>query len=208
MTRTSTQDLQDEFLTALTKGQQTMIGALRIWVDTVQTVTPRLTSIYAPLTDRLPKLPTVSLPFADRLPSAKEAVDGAYGLAEDLLANQRKFAEQVLDTAAPLLPGQQAPKAAAPDPFVVRTDPRPAAPQPKPAQPKSAAPKPAAPKPPTPKAASPKPASPKPAPRRTTAPKATAPKATAPKTAASKTAAPKAAAPKRTPSTPKPADAS
>jgi hypothetical protein len=208
MTRTSTQDLQDEFLTALTKGQQTMIGALRIWVDTVQTVTPRLTSIYAPLTDRLPKLPTVSLPFADRLPSAKEAVDGAYGLAEDLLANQRKFAEQVLDTAAPLLPGQQAPKAAAPDPFVVRTDPRPAAPQPKPAQPKSAAPKPAAPKPPTPKAASPKPASPKPAPRRTTAPKATAPKATASKATASKTAAPKAAAPKRTPSTPKPADAS
>jgi hypothetical protein len=216
MTRTSTQDLQDEFLTALSKGQQTMIGALRIWVDTVQTVTPRLTSIYAPLTDRLPKLPTVSLPFADRLPSPKEAVDGAYGLAEDLLANQRKFAEQVLDTAAPLLPGQQAPKAAAPDPFVVRTDPRPAAPQPagpkpaepkpaqpKPAQPKPAQPKPAQPKPAAPKAASPKPTSPKPAPR-----KATAPKATAPKTAASKTAAPKAAAPKRTPSTPKPADAS
>jgi hypothetical protein len=193
MTRTSTQDLQDEFLTALTKGQQTMIGALRIWVDTVQTVTPRLTSIYAPLTDRLPKLPTVSLPFADRLPSPKEAVDGAYGLAEDLLANQRKFAEQVLDAAAPLLPGQQAPKAAAPDPFVVRTDPRPAAPQPKPAQPKPAQPKPAQPKPTAPKAASPKPTSPKPAPRKATAPK---------------TAAPKAAAPKRTPSTPKPADAS
>jgi hypothetical protein len=198
MTRTSTQDLQDEFLTALTKGQQTMIGALRIWVDTVQTVTPRLTSIYAPLTDRLPKLPTVSLPFADRLPSPKEAVDGAYGLAEDLLANQRKFAEQVLDAAAPLLPGQQAPKAAAPDPFVVRTDPRPAAPQPKPAQPKAAAPK----------AASPKPASPKPAPRKATAPKATAPKATTPKNTAPKAAASKAAAPKRTPSTPKPADAS
>jgi hypothetical protein len=207
MTRTSTQDLQDEFLTALTKGQQTMIGALRIWVDTVQTVTPRLTSIYAPLTDRLPKLPTVSLPFADRLPSPKEAVDGAYGLAEELLANQRKFAEQVLDTAAPLLPGQQAPKAAAPDPFVVRTDPRPAAPQPqpqpkpaepKPAQPKPTQPKPTQPKPAAPKAASPKPTSPKPAPRKATAPKATAPKATAPKSAA----------PKRTPSTPKPADAS
>src|ERR1035438_2807206 len=93
MTRTSTQDLQEEFLTALRKGQQTMIGALRIWVETVQAVTPKLSGVYAPLTGKLPKLPNVSVPFAGKLPSPKEAVDSTYGLGEELLANQRKFAE-------------------------------------------------------------------------------------------------------------------
>ncbi|MGD0068954.1 MAG: hypothetical protein ABSB76_36675, partial [Streptosporangiaceae bacterium] len=136
MTRTSTQDMQEEFLTALRKGQQTMIGALRIWVETVQTVTPKLAGVYAPITDRLPKLSAGSVPFADKLPSPKEAVDGAYGLAEELLANQRKFAEDVLDTAAPLLPGhgQDLKLAANPKtpmkPVVVRTEPRPAGPKP------------------------------------------------------------------------------
>src|ERR1035438_3527546 len=72
MTRTSTQDLQEEFLTALRKGQQTMIGALRIWVETVQAVTPKLSGVYAPLTDKLPRLPNVSVPFAGELPSREK----------------------------------------------------------------------------------------------------------------------------------------
>ncbi len=96
MTRTSAQDLQEEFLTALRKGQKTMIEALRIWVDTV---TPRL----SPLTE---KLPNVMVPFAGQLPTPEEAVDSAYRLAEQLLANQRKFAEDVLNATVPLLPGQ------------------------------------------------------------------------------------------------------
>jgi hypothetical protein len=235
MTRTSTQDMQEEFLTALRMGQQTMIGALRIWVKTVQTVTPKLTGVYAPITDRLPKLPAVSVPFADKLPSPKEAVDGAYGLAEELLANQRKFAEDVLDTAAPLLPGhdQDLKLATTPTtpmkPVVVRTEPRPAEPRPAaavvPAQaqavvkpePKPVVPRPHAavakpePKPPA-AVAKPEPKPPaavaKPAPK-PPAPKPPAPKAAAPKAAAPKAAAPKAAAPKRTPkTTPKGADAS
>jgi hypothetical protein len=189
---TSTQDLQEEFLTALRKGQQTMIGALRIWVETVQTVTPKLTGVYAPLTDRLPRLPNVGVPFAHKLPSPRAAVGNAYGLAEELLANQRKFAEAVLDTAAPLMPRHEngvtrdATPKAAPKPVVIKTDPRPAAP--------------------------------KPAPRKATAPKAAAPKAAALKAAALKAAAPKAAtpkppaaerAPRTTPKrTPKSADAS
>jgi len=201
MTRTSTQDLQEEFLTALNQGQKTMIGALRIWVETVQAVTPKLTGMYAPLTDRLPKLPSVTVPFADKFPSPHQAVEGAYGLAEELLANQRKFAEDVLDTAAPLLPGngKSAPHGEAPKPEP-RRSPAPSAP--KPATPK--APQPAA---STPKAATPKPAAPKPAAPKAAAPKPAAPKAAAPKPAAPKAASPKATTPDPAPST-KPSSAS
>ena len=204
MTRTSTQDLQEEFLTSLRKGQKTIIGALRIWVDTVTTVTPRL----LPLTDKLPKLPNVTVPFAGKLPTPEETVDSAYGLAEQLLANQRKFADDVLALTVPLMSGRHnngttrtAPK---PEPKVVQVtpEPKPAAVVlgPKPAvaktEPKPAAvasvPKPAAVTP------EPKPAvaktEPKPAPA-----KSPAPKAAAPKTAAPKATAPKTTAAKRTP---------
>jgi hypothetical protein len=167
MTRTSTQDLQEEFLTSLRKGQKTIIGALRIWVDTVTTVTPRL----LPLTDKLPKLPNVTVPFAGKLPTPEETVDSAYGLAEQLLASQRKFADDVLALTIPLMSGRHkngttrtAPK---PEPKVVQVTPEPKAPAlvvgPKPAAPKPE-PKPAAPKPAV-VASAPKPAAPKPEPK-------------------------------------------
>jgi hypothetical protein len=229
MTRTSTQDLQEEFLTTLRKGQKTIIGALRIWVDTVTTVTPRL----SPLTDKLPKLPNVAVPFAGKLPTPEEAVDSAYGLAEQLLANQRKFADDVLALTIPLMSGRHTngttrtapqpepkhepkvvqvtpgPKPAAvvpgPKPAVAKTEPKPAAvvPGPKPAA-VVPGPKPAAVVP------GPKPAvaktEPKPAVAKTetpvaaSAPKPAAPtKSPAPKAAAPKPAAPKGTAAKRTP---------
>jgi hypothetical protein len=217
MTRTSTQDLQEEFLTTLRKGQKTIIGALRIWVDTVTTVTPRL----SPLTDKLPKMPNVAVPFAGKLPTPEEAVDSAYGLAEQLLANQRKFADDVLALTIPLMSGRHTngttrtapqpepkhepkvvqvtpgPKPAAvvpgPKPAVAKTEPEPAAvakTEPKPAA-VVPGPKPAVAKTETPVAASaPKPAAPT---------KSPAPKAAAPKAAAPKPAAPKGTAAKRTP---------
>ena len=216
MTRTSTQDLQEEFLTSLRKSQKTIIGALRIWVDTVTTVTPRL----SPLTDKLPKLPSVTVPFAGKLPTPEEAVDSAYGLAEQLLANQRKFADDMLALTIPLMSGRRAnvttktaPRpelkvvqvASKPEPKFLQVASKPAVVVP---EPKAAAPKPTEPKAavvvpefkPAVVAPEPKPAvvktepsvvasAPKPAPAKSPAPKAAAPKA----------AAPKAAAPKRTP---------
>jgi outer membrane biosynthesis protein TonB len=193
-----------------------MIGALRIWVETVQAVTPKLSGAYAPLTGKLPQLPNVGMPFADKLPSPKEAVDSAYGLAEELLANQRKFAEAVLDTTAPLMPGHEhngrnhAILTVAPKPVVIKAEPRPA--EPKPAETKPAEPKPAEPKPaavvPAPQRVVVKP-EPKPAVVVKPEPKPAAPKAAAPRKAAPrKAAAPKAAAPKRTAPRTKSADAS
>jgi len=203
MTRTSTQDLQEEFLATLRKGQKTIIGALRIWVDTVTTVTPRL----LPLTDKLPKLPNVTVPFAGKLPTPEETVDSAYGLAEQLLANQRKFADDVLALTVPLMSGRHnngttrtAPK---PEPKAVQVTPEPKPSAlvlgPKPAVAKTE-PKPAAvasvPKPavvtPEPKPAVAK-TEPKPAPAKSPAPKAAAPKTAAPKATAPKTTAAKRA---------------
>jgi hypothetical protein len=57
---------------------------------------------------------SVQLPLADKLPNPEEVVASAYDFAEQLLASQRRFAEEILKTTSPLLPGaDNAPKAAA-----------------------------------------------------------------------------------------------
>ena len=104
MLSTPTRDLPEEFLAATRKSQEAMIRAIRTWVETVKTVTPKLPSAYAPLADRLPKLPSVTVPFADRLPKPEDVVASGYDFAEHLLANQRKFAEDLLAVTEPLIP--------------------------------------------------------------------------------------------------------
>jgi hypothetical protein len=90
----STQALQDEFISTVRKGQETVLEALKTWVETVQSV--------------MPKLPTVQIPMAGKLPKPEELVANAYDFAEHLLANQRRFAEEVLKATTPLLPGDHA----------------------------------------------------------------------------------------------------
>src|ERR1700760_4424212 len=103
MASTPTRDLPEEFLAVTRKSQDAMIRAIRTWVETVRTVTPRLPS--GPLTDRLPKLPSVTVPFADRLPTPEDVVATSYDFAEQLLAVQRKFAEDLLAGNEPLMSG-------------------------------------------------------------------------------------------------------
>jgi hypothetical protein len=86
-----TQELQEEFLSTIRRSQETVIDAIKTWVETVQTV--------------VPKVPTVQVPLADRLPKPEELVAGAYDFAERLLSNQRRFAEEVIKATSPLLPG-------------------------------------------------------------------------------------------------------
>ena len=52
MASTPTRDLQDEFLTATRKSQETVVRAIKTWVETVRTVTPKLPSAYVPFTER------------------------------------------------------------------------------------------------------------------------------------------------------------
>jgi hypothetical protein len=88
-----TQDLQDEFLNTVRKSQEAVIDAIKSWVETVQSVTP--------------KIPSVQVPGADRLPKPEDVVASAYDFAEQLLASQRRFAEEVLKATTSLMPGTQ-----------------------------------------------------------------------------------------------------
>jgi hypothetical protein len=81
---------QEEFLKTVRRGQEFMLGAIKTWAEAVHPITP--------------KLPLVHLPLADKLPKPKDVVENTYDFAEKLLANQRKFAEEVLKAAAPLAP--------------------------------------------------------------------------------------------------------
>jgi hypothetical protein len=84
------QKMQDEFLSATLKSQQVVLEAIKTWVDSAQALTP--------------KVPSVPLPFADQLPKPEDVVSGTYDFAEQVLANQRRFAEEILKTTAPLRP--------------------------------------------------------------------------------------------------------
>lgn len=91
-TRTPGQQVQDEILKNVHKSQEAVVDAIKSWTDTVQSITP--------------KLPAANLPFADKLPKPEELMANAYDFAKQLLASQRKFAEDMLKATAPLLPGQ------------------------------------------------------------------------------------------------------
>ena len=93
MANTATQDLQDEILTTVRKGQESVIDAIKTWVETVQSLTP--------------KVPAVDVPFAGQLPKPEEVVASAYDFAEQLLASQRRFAEEVLKATGSLMPGTE-----------------------------------------------------------------------------------------------------
>jgi len=93
MASTPTQDLQNEVLNTIRKSQESVIDAIKTWVETVQSITP--------------KVPAVDMPFADKLPKPEEVVASAYDFAEQLLARQRKFAEEGIKATSSLTPGTE-----------------------------------------------------------------------------------------------------
>ena len=80
--RTATQDLQAQILDSIRKSQDAVVDALKTWADAVHSVTP--------------SLPVSAVPFADKLPKPKDLVEDAFDFAAQLLAAQRKYAEDVL----------------------------------------------------------------------------------------------------------------
>jgi hypothetical protein len=90
MANNPAQQMQDEFLSATRKSQEIVLQAIKTWVDSAQALTP--------------KVPSVQLPFADQLPKPEDVVSSTYDFAEQVLANQRNFAEEILKATAPLLP--------------------------------------------------------------------------------------------------------
>jgi hypothetical protein len=87
------QDIRDGVLNAIQMSQSAVVDGVERWAATA-----------ASLRAELPDLPfTGSLNVAGRLPRPEDLVKGTYDFAEQLLAGQRKFAEDVLTAAAPLL---------------------------------------------------------------------------------------------------------
>jgi len=84
------QQMQEEFLSATRKSQEIVLQAINTWVDSTQALTS--------------KVPSVQVPFADQLPKPEDLVSGTYDFAEQVLANQRDFAEKILKATEPLLP--------------------------------------------------------------------------------------------------------
>jgi hypothetical protein len=83
------QALTTEVLSAISKSQAVVVDAVEALASAVQSVKP--------------DLPQVNVPFAGKLPSPQDVVAGAYDFAEQLLASQRKFAEDLLKATAPLV---------------------------------------------------------------------------------------------------------
>ncbi len=88
-TRTAGQEVQVEILNTVRKSQDAMVDAIRRWADAVHSMTP--------------SMPMPNLPYTDKLPKTEEFVASAYDFAEQLLASQRKFAEDVLHATTPMI---------------------------------------------------------------------------------------------------------
>jgi hypothetical protein len=92
MASTVTQEMQDQFLSTVRKSQEIALEAIKTMVGTIHNITP--------------KMPSVDLPFSDKLPKPHDVVASSYDFAEKLLTSQRKFADDVVEVTAPLLPGK------------------------------------------------------------------------------------------------------
>jgi hypothetical protein len=91
-TRNVGQEIQGEILNTVRKSQDAVVDAIKRWAEAVQSITP--------------SIPMPNLPYTDKLPKPEEFVANAYDFAEQLLASQRKFAENVLHATTPVLSGK------------------------------------------------------------------------------------------------------
>ena len=83
-----TQELQEQVLDTVRKGQDTVLEAVKAWADAVHQITPSL-----------PELPK----NVDALPSPDKLVADGYDFAANILANQREFAQNLLKAVEPVL---------------------------------------------------------------------------------------------------------
>jgi hypothetical protein len=97
------QEIQNEIMNAIGRSQAAVVDTIEKCVTTVQSLRPDLPQINLPFADSL-KMPD-SIKIAGQLPRPEQLVKTAYDLAEQLLASQRKFAEDLLKATAPLTGG-------------------------------------------------------------------------------------------------------
>lgn len=92
MATTATQELQESFLSAIRKSQDITLQAIKVWVDAAEYFTPKVSYAH--------------LPFARLLPTPHDVVGGSFDFAEQMLASQRRFTDDVLKVTSQLLPDE------------------------------------------------------------------------------------------------------
>lgn len=107
MATITSEDVQQQVLTAVRKSQEVTLGAVKQAVETVNAATAKLPAV--PLVGKLPQLPPVSgLPGARRLPAPEKVVSATFDFIDRLLAEQRKFAGELVRATASLRPAVKA----------------------------------------------------------------------------------------------------
>jgi len=94
MAATVTEDVREQVLGVVRKSQELTLDAIRQVVETVHTAAEKLPAV--PFADRLP--PRHQLP--GMLPAPETVVSGTFDFLERLLAEQRKFADELVKAAS------------------------------------------------------------------------------------------------------------
>jgi hypothetical protein len=89
----SGKEMQAQILETIRKSQEAVTNAISTWADAVHSITP--------------SVPIPSVPLVDKMPKPGDLLANAYDFAEQLLAAQRKFAEDILQAVAPVLAAKE-----------------------------------------------------------------------------------------------------
>jgi hypothetical protein len=90
MTATVTEDVREQVLSVVRKSQELTLGVIKQVVETVNTAAEKLPAM--PFAERMPSLH--QLPGV--LPAPETVVSGTFDFLERLLAEQRKFADELI----------------------------------------------------------------------------------------------------------------
>jgi hypothetical protein len=110
MTATVTEDVQEQVLGIVRKSQEMTLDALKQVVETVNTAADKLPAM--PFAGKLPSLRQV--PGVPALPKPETVVSSTFDFIDRLLAEQRKFAGELVKAAATLRPAAPAAEESAP----------------------------------------------------------------------------------------------
>jgi hypothetical protein len=100
MTATVTGDVQEQVLGIVRKSQEMTLDAIKQVVETVNNAAEKLPAV--PFAGKLPSLH--QLPGAAALPAPETVVSATFDFLDRLLAEQRKFAGELIKSTAPLRP--------------------------------------------------------------------------------------------------------
>ena len=104
MTAAMTEDVQQQVLGVVRKSQEMTLDAIKQVVETVNAAAGKLPAM--PFAGKLPSLP--QLPGASALPTPETVVSATFDFVDRLVAEQRKFAGELVKATSSLRPAANA----------------------------------------------------------------------------------------------------